>query len=282
VSGDAADDEPAIRIRQPVVDEARLLPELVSPPGWPRLPPPASGEKLAAYLERLRQDPFVQKVSRYFGEPRPRPFRPALMTLPKWRERYPDKPIRRGYSDRAASPNYYPDMVRDRLLVALCDQLLAGEVELRGVRLSSLAEERVPLALFRFEDMVLYPNTSDGGQLRPEGRLPEGLHEYRKLTLWPVSKAVPELTSEQAAQSLPYGAPAREEFLTNKGDQLPLVERWATARYGQGPLPSREQLLRDFRADYGTVSGVSDPTMRALRKALVPEQAKRGGRPPQP
>jgi hypothetical protein len=199
VSGDAAGDEPAIRIGHPVVDEGRLLLELVSPPGWPWLPPPEPGEPLAAYLERaLLKDPFYLDVCRKLGDgPRLRiaPFRPSL-TLAKWRERYPPKPLRRTYT--------YPDAVLVRLLVALCDQLRAGEVELRGVRLSSLAEERVPLALFRFEDMVLYPNTSDGGQLRPEGRLPEGLPEYRELTLWPGELAAEEI----AAQPVPAGAAA--------------------------------------------------------------------------
>jgi hypothetical protein len=243
----AAGDEPAIRIGQPVGDEqGRLLRELVSPPGWPRLPPPKRGEKLAAYLERaLLKDSFYLDVSRYFEEPRITPFRPALMTLAKWCERYPPKPIRRGYSDRLASRTYYPNMVRDRLLVALCDQLRAGEVELRGVRLSSLAVERVPLALFRFEDIVLYPNTSDGGQLRPEGRLPEGLPEYRELTLWPGAgapvAASGEVSPDQAAE---ISSKPEEEVLQWLRDYKPRQPRETYSDW-------EKRRLADAKAKFG-------------------------------
>jgi hypothetical protein len=53
---------------------------------------------------------------------------------------------------------------------------------------------------------------------------------------------------------LPAGCPTLLEMHANGSDPLPLVLRWAQARYYEQTVPSRSVLLKHFRRDYGPVT----------------------------
>jgi hypothetical protein len=65
------------------------------------------------------------------------------------------------------------------------------------------------------------------------------------------------------------------------GDPLPELLIWARSRWGEDlqKLPSRSELLRIFREQFGRVSGINEDTMREVRAQLAPEEARRGGAP---
>jgi hypothetical protein len=65
------------------------------------------------------------------------------------------------------------------------------------------------------------------------------------------------------------------------GDPLPRLCEWAPSICGDEPskLPGRRELLRLFRERFGRVRGISEHTMREVRRRLVPESAKKGGSP---
>jgi hypothetical protein len=197
VNANDAGDDPAIRIKLPDFDEMGRPREITSPPGWPfphRLEP---DEPMAALFERLRRDPFVQEASQYFGcEPRLRILCPSEMTLAKWKDRYPPKPIRRGYGKPKAERNYYPDAVLARLLVALCDQLRAGELVLRGFDLDLREERPIDPVLYDLPHMLLDPGADE---FRPEAER-RGPH-YCRLTLWPAPGDAGRASAEAGAES---------------------------------------------------------------------------------
>jgi hypothetical protein len=66
-----------------------------------------------------------------------------------------------------------------------------------------------------------------------------------------------------------------------KGDPLPRLCAWALSVCGGDPskLPGRRELLRLFRRRFGRVRGISEHTMREVRRRLVPGSAKKGGSP---
>ena len=65
------------------------------------------------------------------------------------------------------------------------------------------------------------------------------------------------------------------------GDPLPKVIDWARSRWGGDieNLPARSELLQIFRGQFGRVRGISDQTMREVRRQLAPDAARRGGAP---
>jgi hypothetical protein len=65
------------------------------------------------------------------------------------------------------------------------------------------------------------------------------------------------------------------------GDPLPKLIDWARSRWGEDiqKLPSRPELLRIFRGQFGRVFGINEKTMREVRRQLAPREARRGGAP---
>jgi hypothetical protein len=65
------------------------------------------------------------------------------------------------------------------------------------------------------------------------------------------------------------------------GDPVPKVVDWARSKWGGDieNLPARSELLQIFREQFGTVRGISDLTMREVRRRLAPDAARRGGAP---
>jgi hypothetical protein len=65
------------------------------------------------------------------------------------------------------------------------------------------------------------------------------------------------------------------------GDPLPKVIDWARSKWGGDieNLPARSELLQIFRGQFGRVRGISDQTMREVRRQLAPDAARRGGAP---
>jgi hypothetical protein len=58
------------------------------------------------------------------------------------------------------------------------------------------------------------------------------------------------------------------------------LKRWARLRYGGRPVPSRDEMLKDLKDDYGYIRlSVNEKDLRKLRQALASEEQKRGGRP---
>jgi hypothetical protein len=66
-----------------------------------------------------------------------------------------------------------------------------------------------------------------------------------------------------------------------RGDPLPKLIEWAQSTWGNDlrELPSRSKLLEIFRKQYGRVLGVSEKTMREVRRQLATVEARRGGAP---
>jgi hypothetical protein len=58
-----------------------------------------------------------------------------------------------------------------------------------------------------------------------------------------------------------------------------LVKQWAVLRYGDQPLPSRDDLSLDFRDECGRVTSVNEKTMREVREKLATREQQKGGRP---
>lgn len=63
------------------------------------------------------------------------------------------------------------------------------------------------------------------------------------------------------------------------GDPVPKLIEWARSRWGEGSqaLPNRFELLRQFREQFGRVSGINEKTMRLVRQQLASREARRGG-----
>jgi hypothetical protein len=66
-----------------------------------------------------------------------------------------------------------------------------------------------------------------------------------------------------------------------RGDPIPKLIEWALSQWRNNlqKLPSRSELLRIFREQYGPVLGINEKTMREVRRQLVPEAVRRGGAP---
>jgi hypothetical protein len=65
------------------------------------------------------------------------------------------------------------------------------------------------------------------------------------------------------------------------GDPVPKLIDWARSKWGEDiqQLPSRLELLRIFRAQFGRVLGINEKTMREVRRQLASREALRGGAP---
>jgi hypothetical protein len=65
------------------------------------------------------------------------------------------------------------------------------------------------------------------------------------------------------------------------GDPVPKLIDWARSRWGEDiqKLPSRPELLRIFRGQFGRVLGINEKTMREVRRRLASREAQRGGAP---
>ncbi len=65
------------------------------------------------------------------------------------------------------------------------------------------------------------------------------------------------------------------------GDPHPKLVDWAREQWGDAlaRMPGRDGLLRLHRQQFGRVYGISEKSMRDLRRALAPESARRGGAP---
>ena len=147
------------------------------------------------------------------------------MTLAKWKDRYPPKPIRRGYGKPKAERNYYPDAVLARLLVALCDQLRAGELVLRGFDLDLREERPIDPVLYDLPHMLLDPGADE---FRPEAERRGSNH--RRLTLWPAPGDAGRASAEAVEKSQERAAAA---------DSVPIAYP-AGARGSRGKQPSEE------------------------------------------
>lgn len=67
----------------------------------------------------------------------------------------------------------------------------------------------------------------------------------------------------------------------SKGDPLPQLLEWARQRWGRAldELPNVQELLHAHRAQFGRVPGISERTMREVRRKLAPEKLRRGSAP---
>jgi hypothetical protein len=65
------------------------------------------------------------------------------------------------------------------------------------------------------------------------------------------------------------------------GDPVPKLIDWARSKWGDGSqkLPSRSELLRAFREQFGRVLGINEKEMRHVRTQLASREARRGGAP---
>ena len=94
------------------------------------------------------------------------------------------------------------------------------------------------------------------------------------------------LMPTDGASSRPYGRdrqPVSEkiEKWDSAGDPVPKLIDWARSKWGDGTqaLPNRDELLREFREQFGQVLGVNEKVMREVRRRLASSEARRGGAP---
>jgi len=102
------------------------------------------------------------------------------------------------------------------------------------------------------------------------------VHEYvASLTGKPVRLAGVSRPQMQEPRS-----PELEKW-ESTGDPIPKVIDWARSQWGGDvkTLPARSELLQIFRGQFGRVRGISDLTMREVRRQLASDAARRGGAP---
>ena len=73
--------------------------------------------------------------------------------------------------------------------------------------------------------------------------------------------------------------PWGRDYFEQSGDLLPKVIDWVRWKYGTGPIPNRDELLKAFRCEFGNVKNISEPIFREVRRELGSQQSKRGGAP---
>jgi hypothetical protein len=192
---------------------------LVSPEGWPQLPPPELGETLAAFWDRaIGGDPFLQLITPFTSDRRPVPSldegRPADLTLAWWEKKWPYKVFDRSWDDSSLR-GYHCDRVYWRLVVELIDRLRGGDLVMKGYRTDASESddsgsllEPVRRTLLQNPFMVLCPRAPGGGWFRPGhsygSEPPSGLPWYHKLTLWPA-----EAKREKTPAASPEEPPPR-------------------------------------------------------------------------
>jgi hypothetical protein len=184
---------------------------LVSPPGWPQLPAPETGELMTAYIARaIFGDPFFQNVEQLCREagstlPFLRALRPAHRTTAAWQMKHPRRVFTPTSTSAASELSQLRGLVYWRLIAALVDQLRSGELRAKGRRVDVVGDDtNVPVELWGNPDMVWL----HVGEFLPQqrhGRAPPGpgLWSFVELTLWPVApSAKPGLTRATRKQRL--------------------------------------------------------------------------------
>jgi hypothetical protein len=100
---------------------------------------------------------------------------------------------------------------------------------------------------------------------------------------------VPRWKQEDTAPALitPTPEPPNEEakqthwetwLKRHHGKAAAALTAWAADKFGE-ELPGRNELLKEHRLHFGVIRGISETTMRLVRKALGSQQAKMGGAP---
>jgi hypothetical protein len=74
-----------------------------------------------------------------------------------------------------------------------------------------------------------------------------------------------------------HPSPVTVEDFRQPDDRLQKMVVWAKWKYGDGPFPSREDILDQHRADFGMISGISEPLIRCLLQEVAP--GRKGGAP---
>jgi hypothetical protein len=253
---------------------------IVSPDGWPRLPPPDLGESVAVFIDRA----ITRRTSR--GPVSPLAVvRPAEQTFPWWEERWPS---REPSWDDPPPPNYHRDRVYWRLVVEWFDRLRDGDLAMKGHRTDGLtpgppagaARTRSPRADAAYPGEVVAPDRWENpymvlrpraGLLEPEqwrGRPPPpGLPWYRDLTVWPAEAAA---TKQKAQPRVPYPK---------------LLHWWTKVYLPKHPEPDKRPNADTQRTDAAAAfpdhSPPTERTMQTLRaaKGTPPEWREVGRRP---
>jgi hypothetical protein len=251
---------------------------IVSPEGWPRLPPPELGETVAAFWERaIVGDAFLQLITPHTSDRRPvRSLdgrRPADLTLAWWERKWPYKVFDRRWDD-SPPRGYHRDRVYWRLVVELIARWEAGDLVVKGRRLdvSTSEAEPVKLSLLRNPFMVLRPHHPHGGRFGPEEwlghQLPTTLESYCELTVWPAEVAA----ADQGPDAANADKPPLPPFDPRKAKAL-LVARKDGGDWPKAPteVETRNFLLLHFR-------GVSNDVHGEIRREVWPNI--RRGRPP--
>jgi hypothetical protein len=146
----------------------------------------------------------------------------------------------------------------------------------------------------RYEALLARLHDKLIGGLPVKGRRQTGLPlelvdpaEFTGLRLY-LTDAVNPTTGETVWFDLRISAQAQLEGLAKEhqyepwdsgGDPLPRLVAWALSLCDgdASKLPGRDELLQLFRLKHGPIRGVSQRTMREVRRRLVPEPAKKGG-----
>lgn len=120
-------------------------------------------------------------------------------------------------------------------------------------------------------------------------RLDAGLAQARTdLKSWPGERVQPMPTAELWGKAPVVGSrPAQAEAAPDNwasrvkaaGSLYAALIAWGKPQFTAGLSPSRSELLARHRNQFGPLPGVSEDTMRDLRKDLASDEDKRGGAP---
>jgi hypothetical protein len=241
----------------------------VSPDGWPQLPPPESGETVAAFWDRaIIGDAFLQSItartSRGQKVPRLDGRYPAELTLAWWEKTWPYREFSRIFNESPG--NYHRDRVYWRLGVEVVARWEAGYLMVKGRRMDDPSSPLVEVDrdLFRFPFMVLRPHAPGGGWFRSEkwrgNEPPQDLPWYYELTVWPAETPEQTTTAAVAENKKPRKATDEEidDFIAlqddNRTDNAPLNraalrETWRPHFKARGLEVKQERIEDRFLTD---------------------------------
>jgi hypothetical protein len=160
------------------------------------------------------------------------------------------------------------------------ERLVAGVATKASRTLGGRSEDVDPAEFTRVELQGVDAVDNRTGTVSLHDLRIDGYTYIESLTGKPIEVASGSL-SDELAQIPEDVSPVEKSDCLDLGDPLPKVIEWARSKWGDDfkNLPSRSELLQIFRKQFRRVQGVSEKTMREVRRQLAPKQSRRGGAP---
>lgn len=162
-------------------------------------------------------------------------------------------------------------------------ELLGSGIPVRGSRKPGGALKKIsPSEFTRLELRGLHAMDRLTGKVVFYDLRIEAIELLEKLGETAPHSAVLDVLDTRAERTRPQEPTStRTEEWNVRGDPTPALIEWARRRWGDDlwRLPNADGLLRAHREQFGRQYGISEKTMRAVRAALAPKKARRGGAP---